>query len=168
MVAHLPYNGKTSKRKNSVAIFCDIQNVHLSKDKAQLLLDFAQFQGRIDYKKLYYNSHYPGQLTSIKNLESLEIDCINVTDLSKNSADHRLMADCVKLFAPNRTTIPNIIILILGDWDYAGLIALLQAMKIKVIVFAQRGSASPKLMGLVGDSNFHFVDELPNLVNNQD
>jgi len=166
MVSDLPSNGKISKQKNSIAIFFDIQNVHLIKDKATLLLDFAQSQGRIDYKKLYYNSHYPSQLNSIQKLEAFAIDCIDVPDFSKNSADNRLIADCVKLFAPNRSPIPNIIILVLGDWDYAGLISLLQAIGKKVIIFAQRGSASPKLMRLVGDDNFHFMDELSNLVKN--
>lgn len=163
------FNRQTSQQKNSIAIFCDIQNVCSIKDKdtARFLLEYAKSKGRINYKKLYYNSQYPSQVIAKNNLEFLGIECVDVPDSSANSADNRLMADCVKLFAPKRSPIPDIIILVLGDWDYAGLISILQAMGKKVIVFAQRGSASPKLNKLVGDDNFHFVDELPQLVANK-
>lgn len=166
---HQSSNKQISQQKNSIAIFCDIQNVCSIKDKdtARFLLEYAKSKGRINYKKLYYNSQYPSQVIAKNNLEALGIDCVDVPDSSANSADNRLMADCVKLFAPKRSPIPDIIILVLGDWDYAGLISILQAMGKKVIVFAQRGSASPKLNKLVGDDNFHFVDELPQLVANK-
>ncbi|MBD2204190.1 NYN domain-containing protein [Calothrix sp. FACHB-1219] len=164
---HLSSNGEASQQKNSIGIFCDIQNVSSIKGKGDLLLKFAQLRGRIDCKKLYYNSRNKDQ-TAIKNiLESLGFLCVDVPDTSPNSADHRLMADCVQLFAPKRSPIPNIIILVLGDWDYAGLISILKALGKKVIIFAQRGSASPKLIKLVGNDNFHFVDELPQLVGNE-
>ncbi|WP_062294998.1 NYN domain-containing protein [Nostoc piscinale] len=164
MLAHSQSTKQNSYRKSSVAVLCDIQNVLRIKDTAKFLLDFAKLQGKVDYKKLYYNSHYPSQVSIKDILETLDFESIDVTDSSLNSADHRLMADCVKLFAPQRSPIPKIIILVSGDWDYAGLIAILQAMDKKVIVFAQKGSASVKLMNLVGKNNFYFVDELPELM----
>ncbi len=177
---HLSSNAQTSQQKNSIGIFCDLQNVNSIKVTGDLLLKFAQLRGSINCQKLYYNSRNKDQTaiiyynsrnkdqTAIKNiLESLGFDCVDVPDTSPNSADHRLMADCVQLFAPQRSPIPNIIILVLGDWDYAGLISILLALGKKVIIFAQRGSASPKLIKLVGDDNFHFVDELPELVANK-
>ncbi|MBE9006548.1 NYN domain-containing protein [Fortiea sp. LEGE XX443] len=163
---HLASNIQKSQPKNSVAIFCDIQNVHLTKDTAKLLLDFAKFHGRVDCKKLYYNSHFLSQVCIKNKLKTLDVESVDVPDYSENSADNRLMADCVKLFDPQCSSIPKIIILVSGDRDYAGLIAVLQAMGKRVIVFAQRGSASQKLIELVRKNNFYFVDELPELMKN--
>jgi uncharacterized LabA/DUF88 family protein len=166
MFAHSLSKKQSRQHKTSVAILCDIQNVQKIKDKAKLLLDFAQSQGRVDYKKLYYNSHFLSQVCIKNELEILDFESVNVTDSSENSADHRLVADCVKLLAPQSLPIPEIIILVSGDWDYAGLITILKAMGKKVIVFAQKGSASPKLMRLVGNNNFYLIDELPELMKN--
>ena len=41
--------------------------------------------------------------------------CVDVPDHSENSADYRLMADCVLLFAPKPSPSPNTIILVLED-----------------------------------------------------
>ncbi|MBD2517687.1 NYN domain-containing protein [Nostoc sp. FACHB-973] len=153
---------QTSQQKNSIAIFWDLQNVYSIQKTATFLLDFAQFEGRIKCKKLYYNSHHQNQVFAKNNLEVLDITCVDVRDTSENSADYRLMADCVKAVGLNPSL--RTIILVLGDWDYAGLISVLQSLGKKVIIFAQRGSASLKLIKLVGNDNFHFIDELPQLV----
>ncbi|QMS88967.1 NYN domain-containing protein [Nostoc edaphicum CCNP1411] len=157
---------QTNQQKNSVGIFADIQNVSSIKGKGDLLLEFAQSKGRIDCKNVYYNSHYRNQVSTKNELEILGMKCVDVPDHSENSADYRLMADCVKLFAPKPSPSPNTIILVLGDWDYAGLICMLQALGKKVIIFAQRGSENPRLIKLVGNENFYFVDQLPELVDN--
>ncbi|WP_320073092.1 NYN domain-containing protein [Nostoc sp. MG11] len=117
-------------------------------------------------QKLYYNSYYQNQVFAKNHLEFLGFNCVDVPDNTENSADYRLMADCVQLFAPKPSPSPNAIILVVRDWDYAGLICILKTLGKKVIVFAQRGSASPKLIKLVGNENFYFVDELPQLVGN--
>jgi hypothetical protein len=157
---------QASKYKNHVGIFCDLQNVLSIKEQGDFLLEFAKIKGCITCKKVYYNSqHKNNSETNAKNiLESLGFDCVDVPDSSKNSADYRLMADCLKLFAPKLSSVPNIIILVLGDWDFAGLISVLKALNKRVIVFAQRGSASLNLIKLIGHDNFYFVDELPQLV----
>jgi hypothetical protein len=159
-------NKQTSQQKNCVGIFADIQNVSSIKGKGHFLLEFAQSKGRIDCKNVYYNSHYRSQVCTKNELEVLGMKCVDVPDNSENSADYRLMADCVQLFAPRPSSSPSTIILVVGDWDYAGLICMLKTLEKKVIIFAQRGSASPKLIELVGNENFYFVDELPQLVCN--
>ncbi|HEY9804411.1 MAG TPA: NYN domain-containing protein [Leptolyngbyaceae cyanobacterium] len=166
MVVRLPSDSQKSLQRNSVAIFCDIQNVPKIKDTAKYLLDFAKTIGTVDYKKLYYNSNFPNQVFIKDKLKVYAFECVNVTDTSENSADDRLMVDCVKLFAPRRLPIPNTVIIVSGDWDYAGLISVLQAMGKRVIIFAQKGSASTKIAGLIGRNNFYFVDDLPDLLNN--
>jgi hypothetical protein len=160
----LSVNTQTVQKKDSVAIFCDFQNVNSITKNADLLLDFAKIQGSVNWKNFYYNSQHKNQVDAKNKLELLGFNCVDVPDNSKNSADARLTFDCTQLFAPKLSPIPNIIILVLGDWDFAGLISMLQAIRRKVIVFAQKGSASPKLINLVGAENFHFIDDLPALV----
>ncbi|PMB46096.1 hypothetical protein CEN40_10960 [Fischerella thermalis CCMEE 5205] len=94
-------------------------------------------------------------------LEKLDFKCVDVPIQCKNSADNQLIADCVKWVAFNPS---NTIILVLGDKDFAGLICILRSLGKKVIIFAQRGNASQKLIKIVGNNNFHFIDELPELV----
>ena len=155
---------QTSQHQNSIGIFADIQNVSSIKGKGHFLLKFAQSKGRIDCKNVYYNSHYINQVCTKNELEILGMKCVDVPDHSNNSADYRLIADCVQAVAFNPSL--KTIILFSGDWDYAGLICILKSLDKKVIVFAQRGSESPRLIKLVGDDNFHFIDELPQLVGN--
>jgi uncharacterized LabA/DUF88 family protein len=158
-------NRQTSQRKTSIGIFCDLQNVDSIKGKCDLLLAFAQSMGRINFKSVYYNSQHKNQSSGKNMLESLGFKCVDVPCYSENSADYRLISDCIQQVALNPSL--QIIMLILGDWDFAGLICILKSLGKKVIIFAQRGSASPKLIKLVGDDNFHFVDELPELVANK-
>ncbi|MBG1243468.1 NYN domain-containing protein [Nostoc sp. NZL] len=155
---------QTSQHKNAIGIFADIQNVSSIKSKGHFLLEFAQSKGRIDWKNVYYNSQYIDQIFTKNELEILGMKCVDVPDNSNNSADYRLIADCVQAVAFNPSL--KTIILFSGDWDYAGLICILKSLGKKVIIFAQRGSASPNLIKLVGNDNFHFVDELPQLVAN--
>ncbi|MFN6501778.1 MAG: NYN domain-containing protein [Nostoc sp. DedQUE01] len=157
-------NRQTSQQKNSIAIFCDLQNVSLITKFASLALQFAESQGTVFCKNIYYNSQHKDQVVSINKLEELGFTCINVPDSSKNSADKRLKDDCYEAVAFNPSL--NKIILFSGDKDFAVLIAILKAMRKKVIVFAQRGSENSKLINLVGNENFYFVDELPRIVAN--
>ena len=157
-------NRQTSQQKNYIGIFVDIQNVSSIKGKGHLLLEFAQSKGRITCKNAYYNSHHINQVCTKNELEIIGIKCVDVPDHSENSADYRLINDCINWVAFNTSV--NIIILVLGDRDYVGLICILKALGKKVIIFGRRGSASPKLIKLVGNDNFHFVDELPQLVGN--
>ncbi|BAY27200.1 hypothetical protein NIES2100_70220 [Calothrix sp. NIES-2100] len=160
-------NRQTSQQQNYIAIFWDIQNVSSIQGKGHLLLKFAESQGRIECKNVYYNSGHQNQVSAKNNLEVLGFKSVDVPDSSENSADYRLIYDCTQLFTPKSSPNPNIIILVLGDWDYAGLICMLKSLVKKVIIFAQQGSASPKLIKLVGSDNFYFIDELPQLVANE-
>lgn len=159
---HLPLNVETVQKQDSVAIFCDFQNVSSIKKSADLLLDFAKMQGNVNWKNFYYSSHHKNQVDAKNTFELLGFNCVDVPDASKNSADNQLMTECGKVmkFDPAIRTI----ILVLGDWDFAGLICVLQGMGKKVIVFGQRKSTSQKLIKLVRDDNFHFIDDLHQLV----
>ncbi|MBW4456689.1 MAG: NYN domain-containing protein [Nostoc indistinguendum CM1-VF10] len=145
-------------------IFCDIQNIPSIIKFASLVLQFAEYNGTVSCKNIYYNSQRQDQVASSNKLKELGFRCVNVPDTSKNSADKRLKDDCYEAVAFN----PSLkkIILFSGDKDFAVLISILKAMGKKVIVFAQRGSESLKLIKLVGNDNFYFVDELPELVDN--
>ncbi|MBX9257456.1 NYN domain-containing protein [Desmonostoc muscorum CCALA 125] len=159
---HIVSNGQTSNQQNLYALYWDIQNVQLKSKQllyfASKLQDFADSNGRLNCQNVYYNCHHKNQAIAKNILESLGFKCINVPCPLKNSADNQLIADCIKWVAFNPSS--NKIILVLGDWDYAGLICILKALGKKVIIFAQRGNASQKLIKLVGNDNFHFIDEL--------
>ncbi|MBW4479096.1 MAG: NYN domain-containing protein [Tolypothrix brevis GSE-NOS-MK-07-07A] len=160
---HLGSSGKTTQQQQSlVSIYCDLQNVLSIKKQADFLLSFAQSKGRIDCKNLYHNSQHKNQVDAKNNLKSLGFNCVDVPCSLKNSADNQLIADCIKQVALKPS--PDIIIFVLGDRDFAGLICVLLSLGKKVIIFAQRGSASQTLIKLVGNDNFHFVDELPQLI----
>ncbi|MBO1053118.1 NYN domain-containing protein [Dolichospermum lemmermannii CS-548] len=159
---HLPLNTETVQKQDSVAIFCDFQNVGLITKNADLLLDFAKMQGIIKWKNFYYNSLHKSQVDAKNKFELLGFNCVDIPDNSKNSADKQLNKECCRTVAVN--PLLKTIILVSGDWDFAGLITILKAMGKKVIVFAQKGSASQRLINLVGDENFYLIDNLPKLV----
>jgi uncharacterized LabA/DUF88 family protein len=161
-MSHLPLNIETVQKQDSVAIFCDFQNVSSIKKYADLLLDFAKIQGNVNWKNFYYSSHHKNQVDAKNKFASLAFNCVDVPDSSKNSADYRLITDCVNTIAFNPSL--NLVILVLGDWDFAGLICILKQMRKKVVILAQKGSVSSKLINLVGAENFHFIDDLRKLV----
>lgn len=157
---HLASYGQTSQQKPLVSLYYDLQNVYSMQKQVNLLLDFASAKGRLDCKRVYYNSQHKNQASAKNNLDSLGFNCLDVPCSLKNSADHRLIADCISRVALKPS--PEIIILVLGDRDFAGLICVLRSLGKKVIIFAQRGSESKKLIKIADE--FHFVDELPHLV----
>jgi hypothetical protein len=161
---HLASDGQTTQQKPLVALYWDFQNVKLKSSKllnfANNLLNFASTKGRLEHKKVYYNSQHTDQAYAKNNLDNLCFNWRNVLCNSKNSADNQLIADCIQQVAFKPST--GIIILVLGDWDYAGLICILRSLGKKVIVIAQRGSESKKLIKIADE--FYFVDELPQLV----
>jgi hypothetical protein len=161
---HLASNGQTSQQKPVVYIGWDIQNVKFKPNKlldfASNLLDFASAKGRLDCKRVYYNSQHKNQASAQKSLDYLGFNCLDVPCPLKNSADNQLIADCISRI-PLKPSL-DIIILVLGDKDFVGLICVLRSLGKKVIIFAQRGSESQKLIKIADE--FHFVDELPELV----
>lgn len=146
---------------NFVSVYCDFQNVYSIKKSAHLLLSFAQTQGHLLAKNVYYNSQCPNQAQAKEPLSSLGFDCRDVPCPLKDSADNQLIAHCLKDIHSNRS--PEIIILVSGDGDFCSLVHTLQRLGKKVILFAQRGNVKQKLIELVQD-DFYFVDQLPELV----
>lgn len=161
---HLPLDGQTNHQKLKVSIYCDLQNVYLIQDKANLLLDFANSKGRLICQKLYYNSQCKNQASAKDKLKSLGFNCIDVPCPLKNSADNQLIADCLE-DVDNHSS-PDIVILVSGDGDFAKLVRILQKLGKKVIIFAQPGNVKQRLKELAGD-DFYFVDQLPELVVNK-
>ncbi|MEG5000600.1 NYN domain-containing protein [Microcoleus sp. B4-D4] len=153
--------GQQKSQSQPVAILWDGQNVQLKQKEAELLVDFAKSKGRLDCKNFYYNSQHKNQVDNKNRAEKLGFKGIDVPDRDKNSADKQLVFDCTQLFAVKPS--PAIIILVSGDRDFAGLITILIALGKTVIVFARRQSARTQLINLVGENNFHDVDELPSL-----
>lgn len=158
---HLPSNGQTTQQKPSVSLYCDLQNVYLTQELANLLLAFATSKGCLICKNVYYNSQCKNQASVKDKLKNLAFKWIDVPCPLKDSADNQLIADCIE-DVENHTS-PDIVILVSGDGDFAKLVSILQKLDKKVIIFAQRGNVKQRLIDLVKD-DFHFVDDLPHLV----
>lgn len=156
--------GKQKKQSQAlVSMYVDLQNVlDLTQKQAELLVAFAKSKGRLDCLKAYYNSQYENQVFAKNQLEYFGCQGVDVRSKDKNSADKQLIFDCIKRVAIKPS--PEIIILVSGDRDFAGLISVMLELGKKVIVLAQRGRANKKLINLVGDDNFHYIDELPSLL----
>ncbi|MEG4199051.1 NYN domain-containing protein [Microcoleus sp. Pol12A5] len=153
--------GKQQTQSQLVAMLLDSQGVHLNQKQAELLVTFAKSKGRLEPPKNYYNSQHKNQVNDKTRLEKLGFIGVDVPDSGKNSADKQLVFDCIKRVATKPS--PDIIVLGLADRDFAGLITVLKDLRKTVIVFARRKSASQKLINLVGEDNFHDVDELSSL-----
>jgi uncharacterized LabA/DUF88 family protein len=158
---HLPIGKEKKQSQTSVHIYWDLQNVHLTQKKAESLVTFAKSKGRLDCLKIYYNSEHRNQFLVKNNVEYLGFQGVDVRSNDKNSVDKELTFDWIKRVAIKPS--PNIIILVSGDRDFAPLISLMLAVGKTIIVFAQCCKASKKVINLVGDDNFHYVDELPSL-----
>jgi len=155
-------SGVTQMTDNhKVSIYVDHQNVHLTQCLASKLLEFATSQGQLIDIKVYYNSLCPDQVSAKDALESLGFKWIDVPCPLKNSADNQLMVDCVDDTYSNRP--PDTVILVSGDGDFVSSVRNLKDRGKKVIVLAKQGNVKQRLKELVG-SNFHFLDELPSLV----
>ncbi|PSB35737.1 hypothetical protein C7B69_05435 [filamentous cyanobacterium Phorm 46] len=153
--------GKQKSQSQRVAILSDGENVQLNPKQGELLVAFALSKGCLDFQRHYYNPQHKNQVSAKNQLENLGFQGVPVRNSGKNSVDKQFVFDCIKRVATKLS--PDIIILVSGDRDFAGLILVLMALGKTVIVFARRESASKKLIKLVGDDNFHYVDELPSL-----
>ncbi len=153
---------KGSQRKPLVSIYCDFQNVPSIKDQelAKSLLKFARTKGRLFSKKIYYNSQRKSQKQAKDALVDIGFDWVDVPCPLKNSADNRLIADCIEDCNGNLS--PDTIILVSGDGDFEALIGTLQKLGKNIIIFAQKGNVKQKILELADD--FFFVDKLPQLV----
>ncbi|QLE58039.1 NYN domain-containing protein [Nostoc sp. TCL26-01] len=160
---HSISNRQKTDKKSLIAFASDYQNVRLTIDSANLLLEFAKSKGRLIYKNVYYNSQCENQSAAKDNLASFNFTWINVPCPLKNSADNQLMVDCLEYI--HRDMSPDVFILVSGDGDFAKLVSNLQKLGKYVIVFARFGNVKKELKELADE--FHFIDELGQLVKQQ-
>ena len=145
--------------KTLVAAYVDVQNIRFSPAQAEQFLLFATSHGCLTIKKAYANWRKEN-LDFEQNLYKQDFDCIDVPLKIKNAVDKKLIADCERDVSNNPSL--KIFILVTGDGDYKNLVCSLQAKGKTVIIFARRDNANKTLEKVA--NNFHFVDELPNLV----
>ncbi len=165
---HLATKSQIVQPDSLVYVSWDLQNVSLKQPNelqkfAKELLIFCGSKGNLHSPHVYYNSQHKDQLAANNILEKVGYKGVNVPIAKKNSADHQLILDCLKTVVSKPSA--DIFTFVLGDKDYVGLICVLRSLGKKVIIFAKRGSESKKLMSIADE--FHFVDELPNLVSNK-
>ncbi|MBD1804673.1 NYN domain-containing protein [Microcoleus sp. FACHB-SPT15] len=102
--------GQTNVQKNLVSLYWDWQNVRVSSHQANGLLNFASVQGDLCIKKVYAYWRRENQRIE-EALYNLNFDCLNIPSFTKNSVDHKLIADC-KLEVLNNPAIIAILTLV--------------------------------------------------------
>ncbi len=155
-----PLEGQTNNVKPLVSIYWDCQNVPVNLYLPRYLLIYANKAGSLDKKRAYSNWRQEN-LAAEQRLHELGFDCIDVPLNTKNSVDKKLIADCSCDFVKQPSS--QVFILVTGDGDFIPLVKDLREREKKVIIFAQRGNGSKKLVALANE--FYPVDEkLPELV----
>lgn len=133
----------------------------LFKSRAsKFIAGFCQRKGSLISRKVYYNSLFENQASAKEYLQRIGFKCEDVTCSLKNSADNQLKSDLIDDVYNNQS--PDIFILVSGDGDFANPVQFLQDKDKNVIIFSQRGNVKQRLKNLANE--FHFVDELPQLV----
>ncbi len=150
-------------QKLTVSLYVDNQNVKVNLELANLLLVFAKIQGIVKQAKIY--DFWPnGKNAVLENLANLGFHCISVTSPIKDCADYQLVFDSLTDFDANGW--PDLVILVSGDGDFCPFVNHLKKIGIKTSIFARKGNVKKQLMDLADE--FHFLDELPELVVIQD
>lgn len=147
-------------QKLTVSLYVDNQNVKINLELANLLLVFAKIQGIVKQAKIYDFWPNNGKNSVLENLANLGFHCISVTSPIKDCADYQLVFDSLTDFDANGW--PDLVILVSGDGDFCPFVNHLKKIGIKTSIFARKGNVKKQLMDLADE--FHFLDELPELV----
>ncbi|MDP5017522.1 MAG: NYN domain-containing protein [Dolichospermum sp.] len=159
-VSSLQTTEKAKQQQLKVSIYCDFQNVHLNSELSTELLELAESKGRLITKKIYYNS-LVDNLSGIKSsYENIGYQMLDVTCSLKNSVDNQLKSDVIDDICQNNA--PDVVILVSGDGDFANLVKVVRDKSKYVIIFARKGNLKKSLKDVANE--FHFIDELPQLV----
>jgi uncharacterized LabA/DUF88 family protein len=151
-------------QKLTVSLYVDNQNVKINLELANLLLVFAKIQGIVKQAKIYDFWPNNGKNAVLENLANLGFQCISVTSPIKDCADYQLVFDSLSDFDANGW--PDLVILVSGDGDFCPFVNHLKKIGIKTIIFARKGNVKKQLIDSADE--FHFLDELPELVVIQD
>ncbi|MBW4542838.1 MAG: ribonuclease III [Symplocastrum torsivum CPER-KK1] len=147
--------------KNIVSLYWDCQNVKITPERAEFLLDFANEQGHLVRQKAYSNWQRENR-TYAKLLSSIGFQRINVSSTAKNSVDNKLIVDCIEEVYSIEAA--DTFIIASGDGDFTSLGHVLKNRGKKVIIFAQQGGVSQSLLDIADESHIiERLDEVPKL-----
>lgn len=147
--------------RDRVALYWDCQNVKISPDRADFLMNFAKSKGQVVVQNAYSNWRYESN-NNAKYLEQVGFIRVNVPSSARNSVDHKLNEDAIdKVFEKES---PNFFILVSGDGDFASLVHILKSKGKQTIVFVQKSGFSQQLIDLADESHIiESLDEIPQL-----
>lgn len=154
---------KSTAKVNSqrVALYWDCQNVKISPERADFLVEFSAKQGEFALCHAYSNWKYESRYHA-KHLTDLGFKRVDVPSRQKNSVDHKLIVDCVNYAVEPDS--PEIFIIVSGDGDFTSLGHVLKSRQKKVIVFVQRGGFSQDLLNVADESHIiESLDDVPRL-----
>ncbi len=154
---------KSTVNSSRVALYWDCQNVKISPERADFLIEFAGKQGELVLCNAYSNWKYESQAYA-KYLTGLGFKRINITSTVKNSVDNKLIVDCVNYTYADEKDSAEIFIIVSGDGDFTSLVHILKNKKKQVIVFVQQGGFSPALLDVADESHIiESLDDIPRL-----
>ncbi|WP_353929300.1 NYN domain-containing protein [Okeanomitos corallinicola TIOX110] len=159
-VASIKTPVKAEQETFKISIYCDFQNVPFNAETAINLLEFAKSKGRLITKKIYYNSLVGNFSTTTSSLEKIGYQIMDVTCSLKNSVDNQIFKDSIDDMWSNNA--PDVFILVSGDGDFVNLLKDVKAKGKSIIIFAKKGNLKKSLKDVANE--FHFIDDLPQLV----
>lgn len=154
----LVMNGFSQAAKSpTVAVLADGQNVNVIKYSKEVL-KVANTLGDLIFLKLYH--HWDRiKLTKIHRVKTDGWEAVPVLGRHKNALDDQAIQECQDYF--HDSNMPDILILITGDKDFAGLVESFLAASRRVIIIGRRNSVSHRLKRLVKQDCL-WVEELSN------
>ncbi|HEY9838356.1 MAG TPA: NYN domain-containing protein, partial [Vampirovibrionales bacterium] len=102
-----------------VALYWDCQNVKVSPERANFLIEFSRKQGKLVLCNAYYSNWTSESTPCTDYLKQLGFKAVDIDSGGSNSLAHKLMVDCV-----NDAVEPDaaeIFILVSGDGNFATL-----------------------------------------------
>ncbi|WP_367288934.1 ribonuclease III [Laspinema palackyanum] len=162
----MPSNNQLSKSTTNtnskrVALYWDCQNVKISPERADFLVEFSATQGDLALCHAYSNWQHESP-NHTEYLTELGFNRVDVPSGDRNSVDHKLIVDSVNYAVEPDSA--DIFIIVSGNGELTSLGQVLKSRKKKVIVFVQRGGFSPDLLEVADESHIiESLDDIPRL-----
>lgn len=139
----------------TVAVFADGQNVNLFRHSLAILR-FIDSLSEAPFLHVY-NCWRSISHKKQRKLQSQCWRCIDVLGETKNDLDNCLIKDVSNLC---RVWIPDVLVLVANDGDFAPMVRSYLKTGRKVIVIGNKGKVSKRLQNLLSAKDIYFVEDL--------
>lgn len=143
-----------NQNTQTIAVLADCQNVGVIKH-AEAILRFVQQQGETALLWAYHDWQTVKD-TKQKHFQTLGWQCLNVCSKQKDALDKSLIRDFQRLL---QSWIPDIVVLISGDRDFAPLVDEIIRLGKQVIIIGRQNYISHRLINLA-PQKVYFLEDL--------